>query len=325
MTKRSYLVLSLDFELFWGVYESRGAEYFQAIEHVHQVVPRLLELFDRHGVACTWATVGALMADDEKEFLAFRPDLLPNYESSKLSPYGDVENIASVNKNLLFAPDLIRQITKVARQEIGSHTFSHYYSLEAGQSIKEFRADLDSNMRIASKFNLSLKSFVFPRNQVNQNCLAVCLEKGITAYRGNPKHWAYSTGTKNEFDIHKRIFRYLDSYIPLSGPLVHQAVIDKQCGLFNVPASLFFRPYNKSLKYLEPFKVSRIKYSMRSAAKYGKVFHLWWHPHNFSKNTEENLAQLEHLLSYFKYLKSVYGMESVTMSELVSLQGVSDV
>ncbi|MFP3339900.1 hypothetical protein R0J91_18120, partial [Micrococcus sp. SIMBA_131] len=59
-TTTSAFVLSLDFELLWGVYESRGSEYYPAIENVFKVVPNLLGLFEKYGISCTWATVGAL-------------------------------------------------------------------------------------------------------------------------------------------------------------------------------------------------------------------------------------------------------------------------
>ena len=54
-------VISLDFELLWGVRDQRTiADYGANILGVRQVVPALLDLFAERNIACTWATVGLL-------------------------------------------------------------------------------------------------------------------------------------------------------------------------------------------------------------------------------------------------------------------------
>ena len=54
-------VISLDFELMWGVRDKRTiADYGANILGVRQVVPALLDLFAERGIGCTWATVGLL-------------------------------------------------------------------------------------------------------------------------------------------------------------------------------------------------------------------------------------------------------------------------
>lgn len=69
----SFFVISLDFELYWGVRDTRGAEYFETLKSVHEVVPQLLGLFDKYEAACTWATVGALCAEDYQDFIQHVP------------------------------------------------------------------------------------------------------------------------------------------------------------------------------------------------------------------------------------------------------------
>ena len=54
---------------------------------------------------------------------------------------------------------------------------------------------------------------------------------------------------------------------------------------------------------------------MKKAAKLGKVFHLWWHPHNIGKNTDKNIRQLEELFQYYKVLEEKYSFKSQTMYE----------
>jgi hypothetical protein len=71
-----------------------------------------------------------------------------------------------------------------------------------------------------------------------------------------------------------------------------------------------------ALSFLEPLRMRRIKRSMTRAAKRGEVFHLWWHPHNFGIHQEENFRNLETILKHFEYLRSTYGMQSASMSEI---------
>ena len=67
------LVISLDFELLWGVRDKRTiADYGANILGVRQVVPALLDLFAERNIACTWATVGLLFFATNKDAAAPR-------------------------------------------------------------------------------------------------------------------------------------------------------------------------------------------------------------------------------------------------------------
>ena len=59
-----------------------------------------------------------------------------------------------------------------------------------------------------------------------------------------------------------------------------------------------------------------LKKEMEKAAKCGEMYHLWWHPHNFGANIEDNLKNLENVLKYFSYCREKYGMKTYTMNEL---------
>lgn len=52
-------VISLDFELLWGVRDhSNKQAYGQNVLGARDAVPRMLELFEGHGIRATWATGG---------------------------------------------------------------------------------------------------------------------------------------------------------------------------------------------------------------------------------------------------------------------------
>ena len=317
----SHFLISLDFELLWGVFDSRGEDYFESIEKVHIVIPKILALFEKYQINCTWATVGAVMANDYDEFVKKRPVVQPGYINKTLNPYSRLPKLKLLNSKLLFGSGLVKQIVESQGQELASHTYSHYYCLENGQTPDEFSSDLKAWRHMAKKFidDRQRYSLVFPRNQFDSVSIKVCKDNGVKSYRGNPKHWAYTPNSRNTFDLHKRIFRLFDAYIPLSGSLSNQADLNAETGLINIPASLFFRPYNSRFKFFENIKVWRLKYSLKKTAQSGKIFHLWWHPHNFSKNTENNLAQLEELFIYYKELSKKYGMKSANMHDIAEL------
>ena len=107
----------------------------------------------------------------------------------------------------------------------------------------------------------------------------------------------------------------MDCYINLSGHNTY-SIESKGDEVVNIPSSRFLRPYNRRFKLLEPLKLKRIKRSMTYAAKKGEIFHLWWHPHNYGANLDENFAFLDEILSHFSRLEKEYGFKSYTMSQV---------
>jgi hypothetical protein len=57
---------------------------------------------------------------------------------------------------------------------------------------------------------------------------------------------------------------------------------------------------------------------MQEAAASGKIFHLWWHPHNFGLNTELNLSGLRYLLTVFAECRDRFEFRSLSMADVAS-------
>jgi peptidoglycan/xylan/chitin deacetylase (PgdA/CDA1 family) len=318
---KSFFTISLDFELFWGVLDSKTlAGYGKNVLGERIAIPKMLELFQKYEIEVTWATVGFIFCESKAELLQSLPEKLPSYKKKVLSPYSYINEIGrnEIEDPLHFASSLIRKIRNTPGQEIGCHTFSHYYCVEDGQNNLEFRADLKAALQVAkSTQGIDLKSIVFPRNQINPDYLQTCVEGGISSYRGNPTSWAYRSASRADNSLPKRMFRLMDSYFNLSGSLLCEVKVDKS-GILNIPASMFLRPYSNKLSFLEWLKVNRIKRSMTHAAKAGRGFHLWWHPHNFGCDVELNLNNLNIILMHFKKLERAYGMKSMNMQTVAS-------
>ena len=310
--------VSLDFELYWGVRDVIPLEHYaDRLRKVHEAVPRMLALFREYGIHATWATVGFLFLESFEELRARRPSVLPGYRKRDFCPYAYSDGAGTKDRVFHFAPELIQRILETPGQEIGSHTLSHFYCLEEPRSIDAFRADLQGAIDIArDKLGLQLKSLVFPRNQYSPEHAKIAGELGILAIRGNPSSWMYAPRSWEESGPVDRGARLLDAYLPVAGGLLHAKETLAASSPVDVKASRFLRPYAHALRHLEALKLGRIQRELRAAARTGRLYHLWWHPHNFGVRLEENLRNLRTLLETFQDMKERHGMRSLSMAEV---------
>ncbi len=316
---KGIFVISLDFELYWGLRDKRTLDsYKDNLLGAREVIPLLLQLFEDYQIQATWAIVGLLFYATQRELLAHLPAKKPSYVDRNLSPYPQVAAIGNDERDdpFHYAASLIKMIASFPGQEIGTHTFSHYYCREPGQEADEFKEDLQAALQAANPYGLNLKSLVFPRNQVNRDYLPICQEMGILAYRGKERSWIYQMDQPNKLLRLQRSLRLLDAYINYSGHNCYSFQDISRSFPFNIPSSRFLRPYSQKLKILEPLRLHRILSGLTYAAKQGLIYHLWWHPHNFGINQKENVSFLKKILNHYWKLKNDYGMESVNMGGL---------
>jgi hypothetical protein len=109
----------------------------------------------------------------------------------------------------------------------------------------------------------------------------------------------------------------LDAYLPIA-KTSYTLTPNESGELINIPASRFLRSYNPKLKILERLRLDRIKNELTSAAAKSAIYHLWWHPHNFGKNTAANLDFLEQVIKYASVLREAKKLVSLNMSELAN-------
>ena len=316
MKGKGIFTISLDFELYWGVRDHRTLnDYGDNIQNVHSIVPRLLELFQKYEVHCTWATVGFLFFSGKEELVNNLPDEKPSYQNKCYDPYDHIQK-SELEPKYHFAPSLIEQISKTPGQEIGTHTFSHFYTLEKNTSLNEFRNDLKCAIETAGKRGYELRSIIFPRNQYSDEHIKVCYEEGVKVFRGNLEAGAYKPRAREDESLFKRATRFIDSYINITGDHCHSA--PAAGGIINIPASRFLRPHNPGMSWLDGLKFRRIKSGLKFAADKGLIYHLWWHPHNFGKFTDENFIFLESILKVYKLLNLEGKMASQNLIEIYS-------
>lgn len=311
----SILITSLDFELFWGMQDSWKLEdYIDNVMGARAAIPNLLKLFQSHSIHTTWATVGFMFADSYAELMHYFPDksLWPSYDNEKLLSYRCFDSIGENEQEApcFYAPSLIKLISETEGQEIGTHTFSHYYCNAPGQTVEQFKADMIAASKIIHDKGHSAESLVFPRNNSGNEYVKSLKELGVKAYRSLDDNWINRNINDGFFE---RLFRLIDVYIPITGQGGY--IPKKRYGVWDFTGSRMYKPYFKPLAFLEGLKVRRIKKQMLHAAKNNLVFHLWWHPHNIGVKTDFHFKQLEEIFSYYDELREKYGMRSMNMKE----------
>lgn len=323
MNDKGYLVISLDFELLWGVFDKVNYKERETyFKNTRKVIPEILNLFSKYQIHSTWAMVGMLLNENWEEWKGNRPKILPNYKNSGLSAYEYGKALNSLETEYFcFAKKIIQLIQKTPNQEIGTHTYSHYYCLEEGQTLNSFKADLEKSIELAKQMGIELKSLVFPRNQFNEEYLKVCYDLGIENVRSNPTDW-YWKDTQNN-SLKNKMFRTGDAYIGPKNKSYKLTDLNVEKGKpLSQKASRFLRPYSNNV-FFNDLKLKRIKSEITFAAKNNEIYHLWWHPHNFGENSKSNLKDLEEIFKHFEKCKKEFGFQSVNMYEIYLLEGKS--
>jgi len=312
--------ISLDFELHWGVFDKKdrlGRK--ECYQNTLQLIPELLRLFEKYEVNVTWATVGGMFAQDRNEWDQLKPSIQPDYTSEKYSAYKWVDQ-HGLPEDLYFAhfaPQAIENILQFPGQELGTHTFAHYYCLEKQNGHEAFDADLKAAKNTALKFNSKPISLVFPRNQFNEESLRICYLNEIKVVRSNPDKWFWTPIADGKPQILRKIYRTGDAYIQLGGRTSYplHAVGVKQNEPIQLPASRLLRPWHSKYSWSNTLSLRRILKELRTAAIHKECYHLWWHPENFGDFPKENLNNLEFILNEYENCKKQHGMTSWNMGE----------
>jgi hypothetical protein len=320
-TRPGALVISLDFELHWGMRDhlDRSDPAFAQLSSSRQVVSDLAALFANRGIRATWATVGFLFASTGTELAAYLPEVRPSYLRTELDPYSEEVGGDEESDPEHLAGSLVRQLASTPGQEVASHTFSHFYCLEDGQEDADLRADLAAAQAIAGLHGLQLTSLVLPRNQWNPRYADLVRESGFTCFRGPQPSWGHRARPHGDHTLASRAARLVDTYGGLSPPPTFTwDQVRREDGLCDVPASAFLRPYSPGRSQLDSLKMRRLVSGLRDAARRGRIFHLWWHPHNFARHPAQSFTFLNQFLDEFDQLADSEGMCSLSMRDVAA-------
>jgi len=310
-------VISLDLELFWGVRDhiESNEHYFENLHGEREAVHAILKIFAEYEIAATWAAVGIIFAESDDDCRRLTPSIIPQYANTNLSPYSDLSP-KGIDRSLLYAPDIIDSIKRTPRQEIATHTFSHFYCMESGQTPEAFRADIGSAIRAANERSVEVRSIVFPRNQHNPDYDQILIDNGISCYRGNQRSRLYQFGRRPTDRPYYRAARLADTFLKLSGHNITEWNSVWKGEIADVPASMFLRPVTSDKGLLNRIQLRRLVKCMEDAANTKGIFHLWWHPHNFGLNLEPNIEFLRKILESFRVMHDRGSIRSMSMAEV---------
>lgn len=316
LSKPPALVISLDFELHWGVRDhfSAGHPYRRNLLGARQAIPQILGLFEDFQIAATWATVGLLFAENAAEQAQWSPEPKPGYENTIYDAYSEPVGLDEASDPIHYGFSLIDRIRRTPGQEIGSHTFSHFQCCESGPGRADFQADLQAAIGLARAKGMEIRSLAFPRNELIADYLSTLPEQGVTCYRGRECTWGHSQPRES---LAGRLYRWFDSYLPLSGNnALSWREVESMALPYNIRGSRFLRPLSR-FSLLNRMQSRRVQRSLWQAAQQNEIYHLWWHPHNFGSRTRESLNHLREILKTFEDCRRHFGMVSMSMGDLV--------
>jgi hypothetical protein len=305
------LIVSIDFELRWGVLdrlEDNIEQYKSNIMSVHKTLPWMLKIFEERGISATWATVGAIGCEDWKEFEEVRPKLEPSYANEKLKYVNEFNQTLDPEGELYFAPQLIRNIIQTPQQELGTHTFGHIYGTEAHVSYDEFKSDLlVARNFLKDKFGILTQSLVYPRNQVIYEEKLI-EDNIISYYRGNENVSHMSAKNQKEKILWNRIKILSDALNPF---VSHKYTIN-EIENNNIRSSAMFRIYLS--EYLRKIHLAKLKSNIKHLGD-NEMYHIWYHPHNLGASQKRK----DDFIRFFDFIGNQISKGELTSENMGSL------
>ena len=257
-------IISLDMELLWGYVSTPTLKAVRLMKNddnnVRGCIDILLNLFERHNIPATWAVVGHLFLDHceckdgipHKDMPRFKEDW---YSSD---PCTDIKR-----DPLYYGKDIVEKIvSNRIEHEIGYHSFSHVVFSECIREVAE--AEIKEGTKLAKEFGITLKSFVFPDNEIGH--VDVLKENGFKIYRGE--------NGRRRYDPSKNILvrKFNGGIDKVIAPPVEPKWKD---GIWVIPSSMYF--CDPQIKFSV---LPRAKLGLYRAIRVKKVFHIFLHPYS---------------------------------------------
>lgn len=255
------IIVSLDCEGKWGMADVINSSH-NAItqERLRSTYNDLLKLFSEYNVKATFAFVGAFTLRENERSRYLHDEINSTYNGKnwfKNYLLFAKEN----NSDGWFCPEAWDMVAE-SGHELASHGFSHIPYNEGNANITDLKEDIEKAVQLSNEKGHSLKTFVYPRNQVGHQKLLEA--NGFLGYRECLK------STK-----HSRFLSELNIFARSEGHL-------EPChGLTRIPSGhVFNRRSGARGKIPMTITTNRWKSILLDAIQRNQVAHLWLHPHN---------------------------------------------
>ncbi len=299
MIQRAICTISLDLELLWGRVLSPHHNMVKRLRgdtsHGRRAVSTLLELFEKHNIPATWATVGHLFLDHcERESCIAQKNLL--HSNNKIpDPHTSVEKAP-----LFYGKDIVEAIlSSSVKHEIGLHSFCHVPFSQCSREVAE--AEVSEGIKLAEKLGITLKSFVFPKNDIGH--VDVLKQYGFKVYRG-PN--LAGKGLGRSLPIRTLNFAGSKVVAPVVEPIWRD-------GIWEIPSSMMFSDPLFAFTLL-----FRAKAGLLKAIRDNKVFHVFLHPEDLLAAPSLS-NKLDRFLAFVSQKRGEGKLQVMTMGELSML------
>lgn len=198
-----------------------------------------------------------------------------------------------------FCPEAL-EMARAAGHEIASHGFTHVPFDDPQMSVQILDDELNAAVAVAKTKGYTIKSFVYPRNQVGHTDLLA--KHGISAYRT-------FLPTANRISSLIREMNVLGT---------SQAHGWRDGELVVIPAGYFLNWLQGLRKRIpKAVTVHRWKSILKHAARHDGVAHLWFHPHNIISGPE-TMDVLSDILAIVARMRDAGQIVVQTQSEYAS-------
>ena len=312
MITKGVFTVSIDYESAWGYADHDLSDSDRTrIRDESKIVKQLIELFEKYNVPATWAVVGHLIDrgcpwDNDTPHPEYKR---PTHKGESRDWFRDHPSKDEYTDSLWFdAENLISKVrSSVAGHDIGSHSYAHVMYDEERTDKETINADLKNLGRVHRVHDVPLSTFVFPRNIEGYHQLLKL--NGFTTFRGKSEKWydKYS-------GVVKRFAHFMDYFFPKGRTSLPDT---KTFGLVNIPDSLLLLARNGPRKLIKSRHILRkVKNSLIKAEKEKEVFHLWFHPSNFSYDTDTQFKIFENILKEAVSRREEGKIEILTMEQI---------
>jgi peptidoglycan/xylan/chitin deacetylase (PgdA/CDA1 family) len=300
MGESARFIISLDCEGKWGM-----ADHLQPYHHEHltdaaltRAYERLIDLFGRYEVPATFAFVMAfVLKREEREH--FAGELLGDEPDPWLRPYR--EEVAGGKAQGWHVPAALDLVRAAATHEVACHSFCHRPLGDRSISAAGASAELDAAAAAARLKGLSLKTFVFPRNEVGH--LPELREHGFIGYRERLRRPTGKLGRALSLAEEMNVWAPAQQQSPVAD------------GIVPIPSGRFLNWRFGARSWVPPeVTAARWRHQLRDAVADGGVVHLWLHPHNLltAPDTE---ALLETVLRDVAVMRDAGRITTVTQRD----------
>lgn len=259
------VTISIDLELAWGNWDNLTNAELALVEQCSRpIVARLLEIFERHEVAATFAIVAGLL-DAE----AVRP--------------------CAGAQSAWYAPDVVGAIAaSPVGHDIGSHGGRHLYYDRISDA--EASDDLAYARALHDVHDLAFTSFVYPRNRIGKRGLLAAHD--VRVFRAPDTAWHQRLRDRSE--PVGRLANLVDKVLPISPPPVFPTV---DHDMVRLPSSMLLLG-RQGIRNIVPAEVMRRKLERGIAGAIERcgTFHLWFHPSNFYHRPDTQFGLLDDFL-----------------------------